>query len=24
LATQMEILHAQFFDNRTGPASAIQ
>ena len=23
LATQMEILHAQFFDNRTGPASAI-
>ena len=23
LATQMEILHAQFFDNRTGPASVI-
>ena len=23
LATQMEILHAQFFDNRTGPAWAI-
>ena len=23
LATEMEILHAQFFDNRTGPASAI-
>ena len=23
LATEMGILHAQFFDNRTGPASAI-
>jgi hypothetical protein len=23
LATEIEILHAQFFDNRTGPASAI-